>query len=110
MAALRRSGAALLWLAASAASAAIAAPSAPPPPLSVVEFYTRPLVRARLRAPDSLRDYQIASLVPSADDPQRFEVEVRFRAQTPFGAITAHSARFQFRQGAPGAGWMVTAH
>lgn len=82
---------------------------AAPPTTAVVEFYTRPLVKARLRIPDSLRDYRVAAITPSTDDPSRFEVEVHFQARTPFGGTTAHSARFQMKRAAREGGWIVTA-
>lgn len=81
---------------------------APPTP-TVAAFYTRPLVKARLRIPDSLQDYRVASIQPSADDPARFEIEVQFQARTPFGGITAHSARFQMKRMASAEQWIVTA-
>lgn len=114
---LRRAGLLLLallpaMLAVAAEPAAIADEAAlatsAAPTLAEAEYYTRPLVRARLRLPDSLQDYRVASLLPSADDPSRFEVEVQFRARTPFGGVSAHSARFQMRRAAAG-GWIVTA-
>ncbi len=83
------------------------APAAPSP--SEAEFYTRPLVRARLRLPDSLQDYRIVRLAPTVDDPERFEVEVQFRARTPFGGLTAHRAHFRMKRAASGQGWIVTA-
>lgn len=78
------------------------------PTLAVVEYYTRPLVRARLRLPDSLRDYRVESIRPSADDAARYDIEVSFRARTPFGGLTAHSAQFRMRRTDAG-GWIVTA-
>lgn len=93
--------------AANADAAAVAAAVAPT--AAEAEYYTRPLVRARLRVPDSLQDYRVASLRPSADDPSRFEVEVQFRARTPFGGMSAHSARFRMKRAAAGGGWIVTA-
>lgn len=109
---LRRAGLLLLALlpatpAANADAAVVAAAVAPT--AAEAEYYTRPLVRARLRVPDSLQDYRVASLRPSADDPSRFEVEVQFRARTPFGGMSAHSARFRMKRAAAGGGWIVTA-
>lgn len=80
-----------------------------PPSVTVADYYTRPLVRARLRVPDSLSDYRVESVLPSADDPQRYDIEVGFRARTPFGGMTAHRAQFRMRR-AEGGGWIVTAH
>lgn len=79
-----------------------------PPAVTVVDYYTRPLVRARLRVPDSLSDYRVESILPSPDDPLRYDIEVSFRARTPFGGMTAHGARFRMRR-AEGGGWIVTA-
>lgn len=78
------------------------------PAVTVVDYYTRPLVRARLRVPDSLSDYRVESILPSPDDPQRYDIEVSFRARTPFGGTTAHRAQFRMRR-AEGGGWIVTA-
>lgn len=80
-----------------------------PPTTEVAAFYTRPLVKARLRVPQSLQDYTVASITPAKDDPTRFDIEVQFKARTPFGAITSHSARFQMKRVASTADWIVTA-
>lgn len=85
-----------------------APPPLAPPPTELVEFYTRPLVRARLRLPGSLSDYTVVSVRPVADDPGRYDIEVRFRARTPFGGTTAHGARFRMKR-ADDASWIVTA-
>ncbi len=82
--------------------------AAAPPSATTAEYYTRPLVRARLRIPGSLRDYTVAAITPSAEDPTRFDVLVKFAARTPFGATTAHEARFQMKEGLGGS-WIVTA-
>ncbi len=79
-----------------------------PPSVTVADYYTRPLVRARLRVPDSLSDYRVESIRPSPDDPLRYDIAVRFRARTPFGGLTAHSAQFRMRRAEAG-GWIVTA-
>ena len=79
------------------------------PTTEVAAYYTRPLVKARLRVPQSLQDYTVASITPARDDPTRFDVEVHFKARTPFGAITAHSARFQMKRAASVADWIVSA-
>lgn len=86
------------------ASAASRAPTA-----AEAVQYTRPLVRARLRLPESLKDYTVAAIVPVPEDPDRYAVTVRFRARTPFGAETAHEAGFRLRAAADGQGWIVTA-
>lgn len=79
------------------------------PTLAEVEYYTRPLIRARLRIPDSLQGFVVTLVSPMADDAARFEVEVRFRARTPFGGITGHSARFRMKRAASPGLWVVTA-
>ena len=78
------------------------------PTATEVEHYTRPLVRARLRLPDSLHSFVVTTVTPVTSDPSRFAVEVRFRASTPFGAITEHSARFQMKRASSMASWIVT--
>ena len=79
------------------------------PTRAEVMFYTQPLVKARLRAPDSLHAFAITGIAASADDPLRFEVQVRFRAKTPFGAITEHSARFHMKRSTSSQNiWIVT--
>lgn len=88
---------ALLVLAPAWAAAPVAALSAAPTTAEVTR-YTQPLVRARLRIPDSLQAFVVAAIKPSADDAMRFEVEVRFKAKTPFGAITPHQARFAMKR------------
>jgi hypothetical protein len=90
---------------------AVVAPdsSRAPPTDDVVLHYTQPLVRARLRLPNSLKDYRIEAITPVQDDPGRFEVRVRFKAETPFGATTEHEARFSMRQAAVPGLWIVTA-
>ncbi|WP_148044716.1 hypothetical protein [Stagnimonas aquatica] len=80
-----------------------------PPEIPVVVFYTRPLVKARLRIPDSLQNYTVTAIAPLADDPGRFDVEVHFEARTPFGGTTAHRARFQMKRAAVEGEWIVTA-
>jgi len=89
-------------------SAPVAAQEAAPS-AEIAAFYTRPLVRARLRVPASLQDYTVTAIAPSTDDPTRFDVDVHFKARTPFGATTAHSARFQMKRAAVTADWIVTA-
>lgn len=96
-------------LARQAAEPTTEAVDAAAPTAEVAAFYTRPLVRARLRVPQSLQDYTVASITPSRDDSTRFDVEVRFKARTPFGAITSHSARFQMKRAPSTADWIVTA-
>lgn len=98
---------ALLLLAALHSALALAAPA--PPSTEVVALYTRPLIKARLRLPDSLRDYTVQSITPTADDPARFAVQVRFKARTPFGAVTEHTAKFLMKVTASGKAWVVTA-
>ncbi|MDP3859861.1 MAG: hypothetical protein Q8Q73_19035 [Stagnimonas sp.] len=105
---------AALLLAASSAGADSPEPvggaaQAVPPTAAVVDYYTRPLIKARLRIPDSLRDYRVTAITRSTDDPSRFEVEVHFLARTPFGGTTAHSARFQMKRAATDGEWIVTA-
>jgi len=91
----------------SALALALAAPA--PPSAEVVAFYTRPLVKARLRLPDSLQDYTVHSIVPTTEDPARFAVHVQFKARTPFGAVTEHSAKFLMKATVSGRAWVVTA-
>lgn len=79
------------------------------PTTTEVERYTRPMVRARLRIPDSLQGFVVATVAPMTSDVSRFEVEVRFRARTPFGAITEHSARFRMKPASRRGEWIVTA-
>ena len=85
----------------------LAAPAPPGP--DVVAFYTRPLVKARLRLPDSLQNYTVQSITPTADDPARFAVQVQFKARTPFGAVTEHTATYLMKATASGKAWVVTA-
>lgn len=96
----------LLWL---ASASVLAAPlSARPPTVAEVIDNTRPLIRARLRLPDSLRDVTVTSIAPSADDPQRYAVALRFKARTPFGAITEHQAYFSFKRSSGRGLWIIT--
>lgn len=95
----------LLAATAYAAEATLASPPTP----AVVEYYTRPMVRARLRLPDSLAGYTVARIEPVAGEPGRWEVEVRFSARTPFGGVTAHNAVFRMRHAAVADAWVVTA-
>lgn len=90
-------------------TAPIAENSGSAPTTAEVEHYTRPLVKARLRIPDSLHNFAVTTVAPTANDPSRFAVVVRFRARTPFGAITEHSARFQMKQAFSKGAWIVTA-
>jgi hypothetical protein len=98
-------------------AAAVALPQTPsadptlpePPSAAVILRWTRPLLRARLRLPDSLQSVVVGSVQRDARDPQRFLVLVRFAAQTPFGAITPHQAWFYFRPAARSGDWVVTA-
>lgn len=100
-----------VWL--STAGAAMPQPAqqhaAAPPSVEQVLFYTRPLVKARLRLPTSLQDFAVLSIAPTADDAARFAVEVQFKARTPFGAVTEHRARFHMKATTGGKGWVVTA-
>ena len=79
------------------------------PTTAEVTFYTRPLVKARLRLPDSLQDFAVTAVKPELDDPSRFEVQVRFKAKTPFGGITEHTAQFRMKRTASKNLWIVTA-
>lgn len=81
---------------------------APPPDDAVVRHYTQPLLRARLRLPNSLKDYRIDAITPVPDDPGRYEVRVRFSADTPFGATTEHEARFWMKAAAIPGQWIIT--
>lgn len=88
----------------------VTAPDQAAPTTAEVLFYTQPLVKARLRLPASLHAFAVTAVTPSADDPARFEVAVQFRASTPFGAITAHQARFAMKRTASNRNlWIVTA-
>ena len=75
----------------------------------MIQRWTRPLLRARLRLPDSLRDVVVTQVEPDAQDPQRFLVRIAFQAQTPFGAVTPHEAWFYFRPATQRGDWVVTA-
>lgn len=87
----------------------IAEHSSVAPTTADVERYTRPLVKARLRIPDSLHGFVVTKVVPMVNEPSRFEVEVRFRARTPFGVITEQSARFRMKKASGQGAWIVTA-
>ena len=93
----------LLPLAAARATAPV------PPTPAEVGYYTKPLVKARLRLPESLQDFAVSGVQPMADDPSRFLVTVQFKARTPFGGLTEHSARFKMKQAARKTFWIVTA-
>jgi len=99
------------WLAAllGLGLALTAAASPAPPSEATVRHYTVPLIKARLRLPESLQDLQITHLAPTADDPARFTVRLSFKAKTPFGSLTPHSAAFLMKRGASGRFWVVTA-
>lgn len=100
----------LPWICLAQATAGPAEIAAVAPTTAEVLFYTRPLVQARLRLPESLHAFAVTSVQPATDDPARFEVEVRFRARTPFGSITAHQARFAMKRTASNHKlWIVTA-
>ena len=79
------------------------------PTVAEVEFYTRPLVKARLRIPDSLQGFLVTTIKPEVGDASRFEVEVQFRAKTPFGGVTEHTARFRMKQTSRKNLWIVIA-
>lgn len=79
------------------------------PSIEQVLFYTRPLVKARLRLPDSLQDFTVLGIAPTADDPARFAVQLRFKAKSPFGAVTEHRAGFHMKATRSGRAWVVTA-
>lgn len=97
---------ALLALA-SLARAASTSPSPPTP--EQVGYYTQPLVKARLRLPESLQGFTVLSIAPTPDDAARFTVEVRFKARAPFGGVTEHRAKFLMKRTASGKAWVVTA-
>ena len=83
------------------------AATAPTP--AEVQRYTQPLVQARLRIPESLQGFTVARIQPSAGDAARFEVLVRFKAKTPFGALTGHEARFAMKRARSSQDlWIVT--
>lgn len=94
---------------AATAAVLIAENSSVTPTTAEVERYTRPLVKARLRIPDSLHGFVVTKVAPMVNELSRFEVEVRFRARTPFGVITEHSARFRMKQASGKGEWIVTA-
>ena len=71
--------------------------------------HTQPLVRARLRLPDSLADFTVTRIEAQRDDATRFDVQLRFKAKAPFGGVTAHEARFVMKRGSTGRFWVVTA-
>ncbi len=100
----------LLMAAAANAASDLQAPTPGAAPTSAeVIAYTQPLVRARLRIPDSLQAFAVSSIAPEPADPARHVVTVRFRARTPFGQITEHSARFRMKRSASGTVWIITA-
>ncbi|MDO9451659.1 MAG: hypothetical protein Q7J29_02245 [Stagnimonas sp.] len=70
---------------------------------------TIPLIRPRLRVPKSLHQVVVVTIQPTADDPERFQVEVSFRATSPFGATAEHRAKFHMKRSASGQFWIVTA-
>lgn len=70
---------------------------------------TIPLIRPRLRVPKSLHQVTVVSVKPTADDPERFLVEVSFRATSPFGATAEHRAKFRMKRSANKQFWIVTA-
>jgi hypothetical protein len=78
------------------------------PTTDEVQANTRPMVRARLRLPDSLQDFSVAEIAALPDDPTRYAVRVTFKARTPFGALTAHEARFLMKRSSRGTVWIVT--
>ena len=80
-----------------------------PPTAQEVRANTLPLVRARLRLPDSLQDFAVAEVAPTAQDSARFVIRVTFKARTPFGSVTAHEARFAMKRSASKAVWNTTA-
>lgn len=79
-----------------------------PPSIEQVLFYTRPLIKARLRLPSSLQDFTVLDIAPTADDPARFAVQLRFKARSPFGAVTEHRAGFHMKATQSGKAWVVT--
>lgn len=99
----------LMLLALPARTAAEPPPAPAAPTVAEAEFYTRPLVRARLRLPDSLQGFAVNAIKRETGDASRFEVEVRFRAKTPFGGITEHTAQFRMKRTASKNLWIVTA-
>ena len=90
-------------------SASIRQTDSAAPTIAEVEFYTRPLVKARLRIPESLHSFAVTAITPLCDDPSRFEVAVRFRARTPFGGVTEYSTRFQMKPASSKGVWITTA-
>jgi hypothetical protein len=86
-----------------------AANAAVPPTAQEVRASTEALVRARLRLPESLRDFTVASIAALPEDPTRFAVHLTFKARTPFGAVTGHEARFLMKRSRSGRVWIVTA-
>jgi len=70
---------------------------------------TRPLIRARLRLPDSLQGLQVTRIEPTAEDPTRFVVSLAFQGRTPFGRLSSHQARFHMKRSATHGLWVVTA-
>ncbi len=86
----------------------LVAPTLAPPTMEEVRFYTQPLVRARLRLPDSLRDFAVMQIAPTTDDPARFAVTLQFKAKAPFGGITQHTTDFLMKRSSSGKVWLVT--
>lgn len=80
-----------------------------PPSVDVVRYYTQPMIRARLRLPESLRDFVVTQIAPTADDPARFLVTLQFKAKAPFGGYTQHRACFHMKQASGSDSWVVTA-
>lgn len=78
------------------------------PTAAEIRANTVPLIRPRLRLPDSLHQFAVVTVQPTADDPERFLVEVSFKAKTPFGSITEHRAKFHMKRSASGKYWIVT--
>lgn len=80
-----------------------------PPTTEEVLMNTRPLIRARMRLPDSLQGLTVTRIEAAVDDPARFAVEVQFQGRTPFGLLTTHQARFHMKRSVNRSLWVVTA-
>lgn len=99
----------MLLFSALASGAGSGSTAATPPSVSTAGFYIRQLIKARLRVPESLKDFSVSEIAPSANAVGRFNVTVTFQARSPFGSYTAHSASYQMKRASSGNVWIVTA-
>lgn len=73
----------------------------------VIVFHTRPLIRASLHDPDSLKNFTVVSVTPQQKDPSFSEVVVGYRARNRMGGVGYQESRFVMSYSSTAKNWLI---